>query len=188
MTVNRLSRQSGAALATALLFLVILTLLGIGALRESRVALRMAANDESRVNALEVSQSLVDALLADVELNFPVAAAADLQLGCFPAGTVAAAPPLRAPFSCDTASLTPPATPSAALSQQTYVEIFREAVNGEALISAASIGNTGTTARVRYARFRVTAGLDRTGRGLGAAEVEQGVQIGVPFIDGVNLF
>lgn len=181
-------RQQGAALATALLFLIVLTLLGIGALREARLSLRMAANESYRVDALETSQSLVDALLADVDANFPVTQQADVQLACFPGNLTADAAPLHAPFACGTATLTPPDTPNDALDSATYVEIWREAVNGEALISAASIGTTETTARVRYARFRITAGLDRAPVGEGVAEVVQGVQIAVPAVDGVNLF
>lgn len=180
--------QSGAALATALLFLIVLTLLGIGALREARLSLRMAANEAHRVDALESAQSLVEALLADVDTHFPITAQADVQLGCWPDGLIAGAPPLRAPFACAGANLTLPPTPNDALTSRTYVEVWREAVNGNPLVSAASIGSTETTARVRYARFRITAGIDRASTGEGVAEVVQGVQIAVPSVDGLNLF
>lgn len=179
---RRPSHQRGAALATALLFLIVLTLLGLGALREGRLNLRMAANEEARVNALETAQSWVDALLAELDRNFPVTPQADVQLACYAQGVPAL------PFACPTSTLTPPQTPGDALGRQTYVEIFRESANGEALVSAASLGTTGTTARVRYARFRVTAGVDRSGAGQGVAEVQQGVQIPIPFVDGLNLF
>ncbi len=187
MSASRPS-QDGAALATALLFLIVLTLLGIGAMREARLSLRMAANEANRVDALETSQSLVDALLADVDTHFPVTPQADEQLSCFPGGLTTGTAPLHAPFSCGTANLTLPETPNNVLETRTYVEIWREAVNGEALVSAASIGSTETTARVRYARFRITAGIDRSGTGEGVAEVVEGVQIAVPAVDSVNLF
>ncbi len=180
-------RQRGAALATALLFLIVLTLLGIGAVREASTSLTMADNEASRVNAIEVSQSLVDALLADIETHFPVTLVADLQIGCFPEG-LAASNPLRAPFGCPDGGLTPPSTPSGALADRTYVEVWRESVNGQALVPATSVGTTGTTARVRYARFRVTAGTDRSAIGQGAAEIQQGVQIAVPEVEGIAQF
>jgi Tfp pilus assembly protein PilX len=179
--------QRGAALATALLFLIVLTLLGIGAIREASTSLTMADNDASRINAIDTSQSLIDALLADTETHFPVTLVADLQMGCYPAG-LAASNPLHAPFACADGGLTPPSTPSDALADRTYVEIWRESVNGQALVPATSIGTTGTTARVRYARFRITAGTDRSAVGQGAAEIQQGVQIGVPEVEGISQF
>ena len=181
------AHQHGAALATALLFLIVLTLLGIGAIREASTSLTMADNEASRLNAIDVSQSLIDALLADIETHFPVTLVADLQVGCFPAG-LAAQNPLRAPFACDDGGLTPPSTPSNALADRTYVEIWRESVNGQALVPATSVGTTGTTARVGYARFRITAGTDRSAVGQGAAEIQQGVQIAVPEAKGITQF
>lgn len=107
--------------------------------------------------------------------------------GCFPEG-LAASNPLRAPFGCPDGGLTPPSTPSGALADRTYVEVWRESVNGQALVPATSVGTTGTTARVRYARFRVTAGTDRSAIGQGAAEIQQGVQIAVPEVEGIAQF
>ena len=60
-------RQQGAALATTLLILTVLTLLGLAAMRGSRLELKLAQNAESRVNA----QRKVYALLAD-ELKGPI--------------------------------------------------------------------------------------------------------------------
>lgn len=185
--LKKRSGERGAALATALLFLIVLTLLGIGAIREARTSLTMAGNEASRITALDVSQSLVDALLADSDTHFPVTVMADLQIGCFPAG-LAASNPLRAPFACAEGGITPPLTASGALADRTYVEVWRESVNGQALVPATSVGTTGTTARVRYARFRVTSGTDRTALGQGAAEVQQGVQIAVPESEGIAQF
>ncbi|HET7797678.1 MAG TPA: PilX N-terminal domain-containing pilus assembly protein, partial [Nevskia sp.] len=53
-------RQQGAALATALLILIVLTLLGLAAMRGSRLELRLSQNAESRVNALQSAQAIAD--------------------------------------------------------------------------------------------------------------------------------
>ena len=57
--------QSGAALATALLFLIVLTLLSLVAMRSGRVDLRLALNDESRMAAAQSAQSILESVLAD---------------------------------------------------------------------------------------------------------------------------
>lgn len=57
---HRPGRQSGVALAVALILLVVLTLLALSGVRMSTMELRMAVGDELRVNAFQQAQSLVD--------------------------------------------------------------------------------------------------------------------------------
>lgn len=52
--------QRGVALAVALILLVVLTLLALSGVRLSTMELRMALNDELRVDAYQQAQSLVD--------------------------------------------------------------------------------------------------------------------------------
>ena len=62
--------QRGAALATAMIFLIVLTLLGLSAMRSGRTALLLADNEQSRVEALAKAQAGGDAVLDDpVNLN-----------------------------------------------------------------------------------------------------------------------
>ena len=55
-------QQRGAALATALLILIVLTLLGLAAMRGSRLELKLSQNAESRVNARQSAQAIADGI------------------------------------------------------------------------------------------------------------------------------
>lgn len=57
--------QSGAALFTALIFLVIITLTSLSAMRASTIGLRMAGNAELKQNAHHMAQAIIDATVAD---------------------------------------------------------------------------------------------------------------------------
>lgn len=66
-------RQSGVALAVALILLVVLTLLALSGVRMSTMELRMALSDELRVGSFEGAQSLVDSSIR-LFANTPVLA------------------------------------------------------------------------------------------------------------------
>ena len=76
--------QRGIALATALIFLVVITVLGLVAVRSSTTELRLASNEQVRVEALQTAQSVVDAVLA-VPANTPVNGNIDYRR-CFSSG------------------------------------------------------------------------------------------------------
>jgi len=59
-----LREQRGVALAVALIMLLLLTVLGITAMRGSIFELQMARNEESRLSAFERAQSIIDAVIA----------------------------------------------------------------------------------------------------------------------------
>lgn len=75
MPIETPRHQNGAALVTAMLFLIVITLLSITGMRSSTLELRMASNEESRVQALENAQAAVDAVVNNLN-NFPVAGTA----------------------------------------------------------------------------------------------------------------
>ncbi len=54
------SQERGAALAVSLLILIVLTLLGIAAMRSSRIELKLSQNTESRVSSLQMAQAIAD--------------------------------------------------------------------------------------------------------------------------------
>jgi hypothetical protein len=58
-------RQSGVALAVGLMLLLVLTVIGIGAMRSSLMELQMARNEESRSSSFQRAQSLIDATLSN---------------------------------------------------------------------------------------------------------------------------
>lgn len=57
-------RQQGAALLVALLFLIILTLLSVNAMRSSTMELRMAGNEQERRIGFDSTQSARDTVIA----------------------------------------------------------------------------------------------------------------------------
>ena len=63
--------QRGAALITALIFLIIITMLSLSSMRSSTMELRQATNDEIRTTAFQNAQALVDAVL-DTPSAMPV--------------------------------------------------------------------------------------------------------------------
>lgn len=72
-TLPARAAQRGVALAVALILLVVMTLMVLSGVRMSSNELRMALNDEIRVNAFEQAQSLVDTVIRDFS-NTPVLA------------------------------------------------------------------------------------------------------------------
>ena len=58
------TRQQGAILVIALMFLVAITLYTISSMRSSNIGLFMAQNEESRVAAAQAAQALADAIVA----------------------------------------------------------------------------------------------------------------------------
>ncbi|HKY89904.1 MAG TPA: pilus assembly PilX N-terminal domain-containing protein [Nevskiaceae bacterium] len=184
----------GAALATAMFFLVVITLLGVAAMRAGQVDLRLALNEESRVNAVQSAQSLLDALLNDRD-NITIEPGSGYVQNCFVAAALdAASLATRQGFECPNGSATP-VLPSGTLSTYAYTLVVRENVNGAdfAPVSALRRGDSGE--RFRLASFTLTAGYDRTQASraststdtgnFGAAEVSQGTFVKVDTVDGL---
>ena len=57
------SHQSGIVLFTALVFLIVVTMIGVASMRSSTLELRMSLNEESRVSAFQQAQALTDAII-----------------------------------------------------------------------------------------------------------------------------
>ena len=58
-----MERQRGVALAVGLIILLLITVLGITAMRSSIFELQMARNEEARLSAFERAQSIIDAVI-----------------------------------------------------------------------------------------------------------------------------
>jgi hypothetical protein len=74
--------QRGGVLLVALVFLVVLGLFGLTSMQSSRLQLRMANNEEVRINAHQAAQALVDAVAGTPDMT-PVIGAAGYTL-CTP--------------------------------------------------------------------------------------------------------
>lgn len=184
----------GAALATAMFFLVVITLLGVAAMRAGQVDLRMALNEESRVTAIQSAQSLLDAMLND-RANLAIAPGSGYVQNCFVAPALdAASLETRQKFECPGGSSSP-TLPTGTLADHAYTMVFRESIGGAdfAPVSALRRGDSGD--RFRLASFTLTAGYDRTQASrastssdtgnFGAAEVSQGTFVKVDTVDGL---
>lgn len=67
--MNRIpTRQQGAALLVALIFLIILTLLSVTAMRSSTMELRMATNEQEQRLGFDSAQSAIDSAMASNSL------------------------------------------------------------------------------------------------------------------------
>lgn len=64
--------QRGAALVTALLILIVLTILSLSAARFTAFGKRMSVNQEHRAAAFQLAQSGVDATIEDQEASLPI--------------------------------------------------------------------------------------------------------------------
>lgn len=58
------TRESGAALVTALVFLAVISLLSASSMRSSTIGVRMATNEESRAVATQTAGALTEAVVA----------------------------------------------------------------------------------------------------------------------------
>lgn len=181
-------RQHGAALATALFFLVVVTLLGLTAMRVGTLELRLALNEESRVAALQAAQSLLDGLVQTGE-NIAVLPGAGYVQNCRVGGALDRSVLASTQgFSCSSEQQTaaPSQLPALPLLDHAYVSVRREAINDQdfAPMAALRMGDSGE--RFQLAAFTLMAGYDRSEDGLGAAEVAEGVYLKVDRVDGLT--
>lgn len=161
-------RQRGAALATALLIMIVLTLLGLAAMRGSRLELKLSQNAESRVNARQSAQAIADGV-TQVEASLAISNGAGYR-ACYLPGRDEPQPD-SVPFACATPSLGVPDDDS--LRPYTYALAQREAPEFLSTATLRGAGNSGRS--YDYARFTVIGGYDHSSEGFGAAEVVQGV-------------
>lgn len=192
----RCGRQSGAALATALFFLVIITILGLAAMKAGQTDLRLALNEESRMTAAQSAQSLLDALLKGSSSNLLVQQGSGYVQNCYLAADLdSTSLRTRQGFDCPPALYPESTLPDGALKKYAYTLIRRETVGGSDFAPVAALRRGDSGDRFRLASFTVLAGYDRTaasrasGSGntgnFGAAEVSQGTFVKVDTVDGV---
>lgn len=161
-------RQHGAALAVALLILVVITLLGVAAVRATQTELKLAQNSESRMTAVQSAQSMVSLIPNEL---LPVNGDENFR-ACYrpsPDGNA-----LRTPlFTCAPTDAEIPLTAApVALQDFGYLLVRREQplfVQVNVLRDAATSAKT-----YDFARFTITGGYDRSGDGLSAAEITEG--------------
>ena len=159
------SRQSGAILVIALMFLVAISLLTVSSMRASSIELRMAQNDESRIAAIQAAQAMADAIVANPK-STPVVGGSGYSI-------------CTAGYSgCDSNDLTvdDPEMASAVSANylQAKVERTGSVFRPPPRIIESSID------KFTSASFQVVTTYDRTDAGLGRQQITQGVLVLVP--------
>jgi hypothetical protein len=187
--------QSGAALATALFFLVILTLLGLAAMRAGTLDLRLSQNEVGRFDAQQNAQTALDAVNQySAALNVQTGSGY-LQSCVLGASLDATAIASSQGFSCPSAQSVPALLPDTLYKGYLYASVYRESYSGAdyAPVSAIREGDSG--GNFQLASFTITAGYDRiatTGvasgdeTAQGGAEIAQGKYVKVARIKGLT--
>lgn len=179
MTRANAHKQRGAALAIALLMLVIITLLGVAAVRATQVELKLSQNAESRMAAIQAADSMVAYVLNNNTGYLPVNDSPNF-IACVRAANLST--PL---FTCNTTdTVIDPATATPLLRDHGYAQVRRET---PLFVEVNVLRDEGLSAKnYDFARFTVTGGYDRSGDSLSAAEVTVGILRLHPKIAGVS--
>jgi Tfp pilus assembly protein PilX len=165
--MNRASRQNGAALIVALLFLLIITLISMSNMRTSTLELQMSGSHQLQMEAVERAQSIVDGTI-DQTGNFVVIGGAGYT-NC--TANLPAA-------DCNEQSLTlPSADPFAsAVSDGITAKVVR--LSPDVIRPPRGLGSSITA--FDAATYAVRGNYDETSLGFGRAEVVQGYMMLVP--------
>jgi Tfp pilus assembly protein PilX len=154
-------RQRGVALAVALILLVIITLLGLSAVRLSSMELRMSGNDELRVSSFEAAASLVDAAIANAT-NTPAISAGVRT--CAKLGALVPA--------CTTASVSVPTYTTDVANDLMNVEIT--GITGS---TSPPTGSGWSSKDYAAANLKIAGIYDRNADGRGRATISEGLAV-----------
>lgn len=155
--------QRGVALAVALILLVVLTLLALSGVRLSTMELRMALNDELRIDAFEQAQSLVDGTVR-VFSNTPILAP----------GLVRCARNVTGVCTGTTLSL-PASLASDVANSSVDVNVFIQRVPPQNAEPPVGTGFSLTSFDAAY--MQVTGQWDKNSQGLGMARINEGIAV-----------
>jgi hypothetical protein len=160
-------RQHGAALITALIFLIIITVIALSSMRSSTQELRMALNAEEKLTAAQLAQAVADSLWLNPNAT-PVIGEVGRRVCTSPVPTSVA--------GCDDATLVLPAEITQMLPATGQAFVAVERLNPETrpcpgFTIANELGGFGCAA------FRVHARYDGTAVRGGRADVYEGVLV-----------
>jgi Tfp pilus assembly protein PilV len=162
-------RQQGAALITALIFLIIITVIALSSMRSSTQELRMAVNAEEKLTAGQLAQAVADALWTNANAT-PVIGEVGRRIctANFTGGP-----------ACDDLSLVLPGDVAVMIPAAGQASVAVERLNPETrpcpgfTMAGAGAGGFGCAA------FRVHARYDGTAARGGRADVYEGVLVQV---------
>lgn len=161
--------QRGAALFTALMFLIVLTLISLAAMRSSTLEMRMASNDEARLSAFQRTQAVIDATIGEPD-NVQVIGSVGRRV-CTGAG----ADDTPDGATCDEYGI---ALASDAYDADVADGTIKVAVTRLSPAEAPAPRTLGTSAAAySVANFKVDALFDGSDDGLGRGRIVEGVMV-----------
>ena len=157
--------ERGAALVTALVFLVIISVLSISSMRAGTLGVRMAQNEEARYSAVQIAQAMTEAVVA-TPASTPVIGGAGFS-NCTVGET-----------GCSLNNVIPPpgwlTNEVASGYLRARVERLSPPDKPPPRVISTSID------KFSAASFQVIANYDRSAEGLGSVELTEGLLVLVP--------
>lgn len=184
----------GAALATALFFLAVLTILGLAAMRSGTLGLRLSENEAGRMDAQQNAQTAIDSVRAYGPALNVLPGSGYLQ-SCLIGDLLDSAKLLQQQgFSCPSDKSTPGLLPATAYKKYLYLSVYRERPGGSDYVPVAAVREGDSGDRYQLAAFTLTGGYEHTHDrsasddvySQGGAEVGQGVYVKVAKIKGLT--
>ena len=168
MTTTLKSKQSGAVLFTALIFLVVMTVIALASIRSSTLELRMSLNEETRVNAFQRAQALSDAIVSSPGTT-PVIGSAGYRI-------CTASVPLS--VVCDQRDLVIPDANVQGGVAAGHLSAVVERLGSDGRPPPRGIESS--VDKFGVATFRVESTYDREAAGLGRSDLNEGIMVLVP--------
>lgn len=174
------NRQQGIALATALIFLIVITLLGLVAIRSSTTGLQLTLNEQSQTEALATAQSMINTVMREPGA-LPVRPGTDYKL-CYqfpmPWGGDTSPVLVTCPNKSQSTQSQAGQSPNdqSQNADHAYVKVRR--LPPETM--PPPVNSLTSLNHFSAVTFAVRAKYDRSKQGLGAADIEEGVMKIVP--------
>ena len=162
------SKQTGAVLFTALIFMVVMTVIALASIRSSTLELRMSLNEETRVTAFQRAQALSDSIMFAPGTT-PVIGAVGYRI------CTANVPAIN----CDHPDpITIPDADVQADIDAGYLGAVVERLGSERRPPPRGIESS--VDKFGAATFRVESTYDREAEGLGRSDLNEGIMVLVP--------
>ena len=168
MNMTYKSKQTGAVLFTALIFMVVMTVIALASIRSSTLELRMSLNEETRVTAFQRAQALSDSIMFAPGTT-PVIGAVGYRI-------CAASVPLS--VICDQRDLIIPDANVQASFAAGHLSAVVERLGSERRPPPRGIESS--VDKFGAATFRVESTYDSAVAGLGGSDLSEGIMALVP--------
>jgi hypothetical protein len=159
------SKQRGAVLMVSIIMMVVIAMLTLSLLTMSRVGMRMAINDEARMNSLQMAQAINEVIISDPDMT-PVVGSAGFRLCTDNVD------------DCDMQTITPVDTEIS--SAVDLDQLSAIATRGTPEFKPPPRGMGFSVSKFAATSFELDAVYDRAEEGQGFAEVREGLIVMIP--------